>query len=687
MAGRFSRLLRNAAFIAAFSIPALADDGMWTFHKPPLDLLRSRHDVYLSEEWLNRLRLASVSIGSSGAFVSRYGLMVTNAHVALDCAKSLSTRERDLVKDGFLAHARAEELPCPGVEARQLVSYQDVTEIVTSARADERTKRIAAVEKECRDRIGLRCEVVSLHRGSEYWLYRYKVWSDVRLVFQPESDIAFFGQDTDNFAYPRYDMDVAFLRVYDYNQPLAAANFLPLARRGAAEGDLVFSSGNPQSTDRLLTYRELLLDRDQLYPLKISHAEDVRDTLASFGKRTPEADRRSRPALLGAENAVKVYKGESTALNAEALLARKRADEGALKARAQSEIAAGKFSWKAGDPWERIERAVDKQNARAFEAQALDYSSSTLVGVANHLVAIAMEGMRPDAARLKSYREAQVPRLRRQVAADAPWYKDLEAARLEQFIQEAMDLLGQSHPFVARLTGGLSPHDAAAKLIAGTRLDEGPERRRLLEGGHKAIEASTDPLLVAMRDLYPAWSALKRFAQDDIDAEKERAYDEIARLKHHLGGAGEAPDATGSLRVSFGKVAGYERNGVATPWVTTFAGLYERYAARKDHPDFQLPPRWKDSAAKLALSTPFNFATTLDIIGGSSGSPVVNVKGDLVGVLFDGNAEGLGNRFLYSDQGARSLAVDMRAVVEALDKVYGATELLRELNPPAPAAR
>jgi hypothetical protein len=671
--------LSIAAGIVAFSLPAAADDGMWTYHQPPAELLKSRYQFDVSREWLDHFRLASASIGASGSFISPDGLFLTNAHVALECAKNLSSAREDLVGGGFIALARGEERQCPGTEARQLVSFADVTKEVDSPDALERRRRIAAIEQDCREKTALRCEVITLYRGAQYWLYRYRIWNDMRLVFQPENDIAFFGGDTDNFVFPRF----ALLRAYENGRPAKTPEYLRIARRGAAEGDLVFSSGNPGTSDRQLTVAEVLLLRDRIYPLRFAATSMYRDALHVYARQSPEADRRALNAIHGTENYLKALTGETRALGTAELIAAKRADEEGLRTSARAEIDAGRFRWTSEDPWQRIDRAVALHAARADELEAIDYTYGTLLRSANDIVALAYEGRRPDGERLKDYREARAARLRRQIAGDSPWYKDLETVRLASFIERASKVLGAQHPFVVGLTKGESPRAAAKRLIDGTRLDEAAERRRLLEGGAATVDASDDALLVALRDVYPIWSRLKRMLQDDIEGQQEKGYDEIARLKTHLGGAAQAPDATGSLRLGFGTVKGYDRDGVLTPWTTTFHGLYDRYAALKSHPYFDLPPRWKNAASKLRLDTPLVFVTTVDIIGGSSGSPLVNRDGELVGVLFDGNLEELGNRFVYSDRGARSLAVDVRAMVEALDKVYGAQELLGELSRPA----
>ena len=669
-----------ATGVACLALAAAADDGMWTYHAPPVDLLRSRHKFDVSQAWLDHLRLASVSIGASGSFISPDGLFLTNAHVALDCAKNLSSAREDFVGGGFIALSRPQERQCPGTEARQLVSFADVTRDVDSPDALERRRRIAAIEQDCRDKTALRCEVVTLYRGAQYWLYRYRIWNDMRLVFQPENDIAFFGGDTDNFVFPRYTLDFALLRAYENGRPAKTPEFLKIAARGAAEGDLVFSSGNPGTSDRQLTVAEVLLLRDRIYPLRFAATSAYRDALHAYAKQSPEADRRALNAIHVTENYLKALTGETRALATAELVAAKRAQEDALRAKAKAEIDAGRFRWTSEDPWQRIDRAVALHAARADEIEAVDYAYGTLLRRANEIVALAYEGRRPDGERLKDYREARAARLRRQIAGDAPWYKDLETARLASFIERASKVLGPNHAVVVGLTRGEPAQAAAKRLIEGTHLDQVGERRKLLEGGAAAADASNDPLVVALRDVYPLWSRLKRLLQDDVEGQQEKGYDEIARLKAHLGGPAQAPDATGSLRFGFGTVKGYDRDGVFTPWATTFHGLYDRHATLKSHQYFDLPPRWKDAASKLRLDTPLVFVTTVDIIGGSSGSPLVNRDGELVGVLFDGNLEELGNRFVYSDRLARSLAVDVRAMVEALDKVYDARALVGEMK-------
>jgi hypothetical protein len=446
----------------------------------------------------------------------------------------------------------------------------------------------------------------------------------------------------------------------------------------------VFSIGNPGSTDRALTAAELNFLRMQWYPIRVSNAEGARSDLVEWGKASAENQRRALDPLFGIENTLKAIRGENRALNVERLHQNKRADEAYWQGKARELAAKGMLRYSAGevatDPWLAIARAVQKQNEYAFEMTATEYAFGTLMRMANDLVALAHHANAAPGEGLRGYREALRAQQRASVLSNRVWYRDMETLRLQSKIEEAMGYLGQSHPFVSRLLQSASPAEAAARVMAATKLDQASERRALLEGGLAAINASQDPLLVLVRDLYPIWSAIRLREQREVEAAKEAAHDEIARLRFAVNGLNEAPDATGTLRLSFGKVAGFDRDGILNPWTTTFHGLFDRNIAFGNKAPFDLPSNWLAAQGKLNLATPFNFVSTLDIIGGSSGSPAVNVKGELVGVMFDGNLEGLGNRFAYQERSARALAVDVRAMVEALDKVYGASALLQELT-------
>ncbi len=683
-------LLLLATFNSAF-----ADEGMWAFHNPPIEQVAKKYGVKLTPEWLEHLRLSSVRYGSSSSFVSADGLILTNHHVVFSCVQRLSSEKEDLAREGFLGRTLADERVCPGAEATMLVSYQDVTKEVAEAQgsAPKRQQIIAGIEKKCTDdnkdlskENKLRCQVVTLYRGGQYWLYRYKVWQDVRLVWAPEARLGSFGGDADNFVYPRYALDAAFVRAYEDGKPVKPQHFLQFAKDGIKDGDVIFSAGNPGSTDRAMTVAELNFQRQQRYPIRLNSLNDAHDALLEFGKLSPESQRRANDPLFGIENGLKVVNGETKALAVERLHQRKRADETDLQAKAKALIAKKEFRFLHGDdPWTTIAAASKKQHEYAFAITGTDYGFGNLAGVANETVALAMESKLPTGERLRAYRDSSLPQIKRAITSPRVWYRDLEEVRLAQKMDEAMSYLGQEHPFVARMLKGEggkieAPKAAAKRIMSQTKFDDVNVRRALVDGGEKAVRESTDALVSLVRDLYPIWRAIREREQREVDAVKEAAHDDIARLRFHLKGVTEAPDATSTLRFTFGRVAGFDRDGIQNPWMTSFYGLYERNLAFGNKPPFDLPTQWLSAKNKLNLETPFDYVTNLDIIGGSSGSPAVNAKGELVGVLFDGNLESLGNRFQYQDRTARALAVDSRAIIETLDKVYGAKELVGELT-------
>lgn len=664
--------------------PLAADEGMWPFHNIPAEQIEKKYGVKLTAEWLSHLRLSAARFGSSSGFVSPKGLLLTNHHVARGCIQRLSTQENDLARNGFLARAQADERQCPGAEVTLLTSFDDVTARVAEARGDaaKRQEIISGIEKQCREETRLRCQIVTLYRGGQHWLYRYKVWNDVRLVWAPESRLGFFGGDQDNFVYPRFNLDAAIVRAYENGKPVETPHWLKFSREGVKDGEPVFAVGNPGSTDRALTAAELNFLRMQWYPIRVANADDAQSTLTEWGKKSAENQRRANEALLGIQNTLKAVRGENRALNVERLHQTRRGDDATWKGRAEAFRAKGEFQFRNGpDPWASIARAAELQHQYAFDMTATELPPGSLMRLAFDLVALGRESARPSGEVIRAYRESARPMLRNQLQSPRQWHRDLETVRLEQKIEEAMGYLGMAHPFVARMMGDdESPQAAATRLISGTRLDDREVRRALLEGGNAAIDASSDQLVALMRDLYPMWRAVRVRDQQEVEALKEAAHDDIARLKFHALGTTIAPDATATLRLTFGKVAGFDRDGIANPWTTSFFGLYDRNLAFGNKPPFDLPDNWLAARDKLKLDTPFNMVTTVDIIGGSSGSPLVNAKGELVGVMFDGNLDGLGNRFQYQERNARALAVDVRAITEALDKVYGARELLAELT-------
>jgi Peptidase S46 len=686
--GRLAKLKRLVQLLVAAGAALLvvaaaeAEEGVWTFDNLPSKVLQTKYGFATPSPSLAALRLSAVRFGgASAAFVSGDGLLLTNHHVALACVQKLSTAGEDLVRNGFFARTRAAERPCPGTEIKHLDSTQDVTAAVRSAVRStesavanaERNAAIAALENECKEKTGFRCEMVTLYRGGAYHLYRYRVWTDVRLVFAPESRVAFFGGDADNFVYPRFDLDFALARVYDHGRPVKSPHYLRWVTTGVKDGDLVFAAGHPYSTDRLITLSQLEFDRDVRYPLMIASAKRQIQVLQEFGARSSEATRRAADRLFGTENWLKAMTGEYKALQRPALMAAKANDESLLR---RSFVATpGRV-----DPWAAIEAATRKEGDQIKAAWAVGYGYGTLFDTVGTIVELANESTLPEAERLASYRPSAIPRLMLRVAADEPIYKDLEIARLTGYWQEALDILGKDDPFVKRVLGDKTPLAAATAIIDGTRMNELQERKRLLDGGLAAVAASTDPLVELAREIYPMRRRVAKLHEVDVETPTLQAGDELERTRFELFGTDAYPDATGSLRLSYGTVRGYDADGVLTPWQTNFLGLLGRSAAFGAQPPFDLPSRWSERRRNLDLSTPLNFVSTLDIIGGNSGSPVVNRNGELVGLVFDGNLEGLGGRFVYTDDKARAIAVDSRAIVEALTKIYDARDVVREIT-------
>jgi len=685
-----SRTARGAVLaisLFAAGLTARADEGMWTFDNPPVAAVQQRYGVTLTPEWLARLQKASVKYGASASFVSGQGLLLTNHHVALGCIERLSRPGRDLASRGYVARSRSAELRCPGDTARVLQGTEDVSAAVQQAMAagstDEqrnalRKARIAEIEKRCEGagQPGAgkpRCEVVKLYSGSVHHLYRYRQWDDVRLVFAPEYQAAFYGGDPDNFVFPRYAFDFALMRVYENGRPAATPDHLKLASAPLAEGDVVFVAGHPGQTDRLQTLAQLKFQRDVELPLDLASAGEQRQLLQAYSARSPEAARQALDRLFGTENWLKAMRGEYAALSAPALMAAKEADE----ARFRAAYAARGLP---GDPWADVEAATARHAAKAKELKAIGYGYKTLFSVAGDLVELAYERRLPEGERLAKFRDAALPEIERRVLAEVPYYKDLEVARLAGKLSEARAMLGDEHAWVKATLAGATPQAAAERALRTSRLDELAVRRALLAGGAAAVEASDDPLIRLALAAYPLRREVARYREEKIDTPIEQAAERLGQARFALYGRDVPPDATGTLRLSYGKVAGYDANGVATPWKTTIGGLVARADAFDGKAPFDLSPAVAKARSHIDPQVPLNLATTADIIGGNSGSPLVNRRGEWVGLMFDSNLEALGGRYVYTDDKARSLAVHAQAIVHALEKVYAAPQVVRELR-------
>jgi hypothetical protein len=680
-----------ASILAAIlTVHPAADEGMWTFDHPPTAAIQQRYGFTVTTDWLDHLRLSSVRFndGGSGSFVSADGLVLTNHHVALGQLQKLSTEQKNYVADGFAATSRTEEMKATDLELNVLMSYEEVTPRIVAAaqRAnaqaalDARRAEIAAIEKESLDRTGLRSDVVTLYQGAQYWLYRYKKYTDVRLVFAPEQQMAFFGGDPDNFTYPRYDLDFAIFRVYDNDTPVRPEHYLKWNAKGAAENELVFVTGHPGSTDRNDTVAELETLRDVISPFNIQVVKRRINVLREFASGGTEQARQAAEITFSLENALKAYTGEYTGLLDQKIMNKKSADERALR-----DAVGRNPEWQKtyASAWDEIARA-ETANRRLYKLQRFaQIRGSGFAGIGLAIVRYVTEVKKPDGERLNGYHEAQLPSLQFSLLSPAPIYPALEEALFADAMQESLEELGPNDPFVKAVLGGRSPKDAATAIIGGTKLADPAARKQLLDGSETAVRQSTDPLIVMARAIDPILRDLNKRVESEVTSVESAARQKIGLARFAAFGTSVYPDATFTLRLSYGKASGYPMNGTLAPYKTTFAGLYDRSASFDGKPPFDLVARFKEARSKIDLSTPLDFVTTNDIIGGNSGSPVVNKAGELVGLIFDGNIESLVGRFVYDDTTNRAVAVHSGAIVHALRAVYGAGALADELDPPA----
>jgi len=679
--------LGRVAVLALLALPATADEGMWTFDNLPVKLLQEKYGFTPTREWLDKVRLASVrfNVGGSGSFVSADGLLITNHHVGLGCIQNVSTQERDYVAEAFLAPARDKEPACPGYEVNVLVALEDVTAKVLGAvkpamsdkeAGEARKAAIARIEKQCADRTGNRCDVIPLYQGGEYQLYTYKKYTDVRLVFAPEQQTAFFGGDADNFTFPRHDLDVCIMRAYENGAPARPAAWLPWARKGAEDGDLVFVSGNPGSTSRLETFAQLESERDVIQPRIIDSYKQRLAMLKAFAAQSPEHERRAKETIFSYENSIKAREGMLRALKDAEAMAAKAAAEKELQARlaADPELARG------ADPWATIAAAQKKYDDRLDEQRLVGFGGSELLNIAGNIARYVAEKQKPNDVRLEEFRDSNLASLENLLYSPAPIYDDLEKAMLAYRLKEATEALGPDHPFVKTVLAGRTPEQVAEEVVWGTKVKDVATRKALVAGGPSAVAASTDPMIVLARKIDALARQARAFREDEVEAVQKRAGERIAQARWKAYGRNLSPDATFTLRLAFGVVKPFPAEGTIVPARTTFHGLYDRAASFRYQPPWNLMPRWVEHKKDLELETPFNFVSTADIIGGNSGSPVINRDGEFVGIIFDGNIESLASDYFYSDEVSRAVSVDARAIVEALRKVYGAAGLVEELS-------
>jgi hypothetical protein len=672
-----------------FSTLASADEGMWLYNAPPKDRIKAKYGFELTQAWLDHVRLSSVRFnnGGSGSFVSADGLTFTNHHVGAACVQQLSTEGHDYIETGFYAKTQDEEAKCPNLELNQLVGIEDVTEKINAglktemSAADAGQAQRAAmsqVEKDCTTATGLRCDVVTFYSGQVYNLYKYKKYTDVRLVFAPEFDIAFFGGDPDNFTYPRYDLDITFFRVYENDRPAHLDNYLQWSRTGVQEGDLIFVSGHPGNTGRLLTMSQLEFLRDFAYPNNLQLFKRRIALLQDFSKQSEENARIAKEDIFGLQNSQKAITGYESGLLDKSIMDSKAADEAKLRAafKADSKNA------NAGDPWEEIAQAEKVQKEIFLSLTYLERLrgfASRLSQTARILVRAAAEKPKSNAARMREFRDSNLPSLEQQLFSGEPVYKNLDTALLADSLAEMQDALGKDNSDVQKVLQGRSPADAAKEMIAGTKLDDVAVRKQLYEGGQAAVDASTDPLIVAMRAIDASARTVRKQFEDKVDSVVRRDGTIVAKARFAQNGFSLPPDATFTLRLSYGAVKGYQENGKSIPFATNMGGAYEHASEHGNQAPYKLPESWMKSKSDINLKTPFDFVSTADIIGGNSGSPTVNKKGEVVGIIFDGNIESLPWNFAFSEVQGRAVSVDSRGIQEALRKIYGATALADEL--------
>lgn len=665
---------------------ARADEGMWTFENFPAARVKQAYGVDIDAAWLDRMRAASVRIpGCSASFVSAGGLVLTNNHCITDCLVQLSSAEADHLKDGFLTAKREEERQCAGMWAEVLVSATDVTDQVRAAVEGKtgaqfsaaRDSAITAAEgAACKGATGFRCQVTSLYRGGKYVLYRYQRYTDVRMVFAPEFATAFFGGDPDNFNFPRYDMDSAFLRVYEGGKPAKTPNFLKWNAAAPKAGEATFVSGNPGSTERLLTVSQLETYRDLAIPVGQLQRAELRGRLIEYGRRGPEAKRLVAEPIFGLENGYKVFFGRQFALNDKAFLDVKRAQEAELRAK----VAANpKLAAEIGDPWSEIataQQAYATNYLRYRQLEAEAGRGSLLFGWARTLVRAAAEREKASADRLPEFSDARLAIVQRGLLTARAVETPLEQLYLEHWLLKSREYLAAWPAEQSALLGRESPEGLSARLVAGTRLGDPAVRKALWDGGLAAIKASDDPLIQYVLAMDDEARAIRAAWEAEVSGPTERAAERIARARFAVYGDSIYPDATFTLRLSYGAVAGWTHRGTEVAPFTTIGGTFDR--ATGEAP-YALAPSWVAAKDKLNKDVVYNFTTTNDIIGGNSGSPVVNAKGEVIGAAFDGNIHSLGGAYGYDGTINRTVVVSTAAITEALRVVYGRDALVREL--------
>ena len=677
-------LLLVLACVAA--LPTFAEEGMWTFDNFPSNTVKQHYGADITPAWLDHVRLSTIRLTNcTASFVSPEGLILTNHHCVEPCLAELSSKDKSLVQLGFAAADRNAEQRCPAQLADVLVGTEDVTDAISKAIAgmsdtaanDARKRTLTTLEQACeqasaKSKSGkLRCQGVTLYQGGQYFLYKYKRYDDVRMVFAPEADIASFGGDPDNFQFPRWSLDFSMLRAYENNKPAATPNYLQINFNGPAANQVVFVAGHPGSTARLQTRAQLEFDRDMPLPITLMRAAELRGRFIQFGTTNPADDRIVQAPLNSLQNAIKVRRKELDALNDDTLLAGKSEAEERLRASAHIG---------GNDPWHEIESASARERALYLQYTFLESGAGFNSGLfrdARLLVRGADERTKRNIDRLREFTDAALPLIQRELYARVPVYPELEVLTLSFSLERMREWLGPDHPVVRKLLSKESPESLATRLIAETKIDDADVRQKLWLGGKAAVDASHDPMIEFARAVdADARSVRKRF-DDEVEAPVAAAAQRIAAARFKAYGTNVYPDATFTLRLNYGTVQGWVEDG--TP-IEPFTHLNRAFERATGASPFKIPASWIRVQDKLDMRTPFCISTNNDIVGGNSGSPLIDAGGEIVGLMFDGNIHSIAGRYWFNAANNRAIAVHPAIIREALDTVYGAKSLLRELN-------
>jgi V8-like Glu-specific endopeptidase len=668
------------------ALPALADEGMWTFDNFPSSAVKQHYEADITPAWLDHVRLSTIRLTNcTASFVSPEGLILTNHHCVESCLAELSSKEKSLVELGFVAANRSAEQRCTAQLADVLVSTENVTDAVSKAIAglsdtaanDARKRTQTTLEQACeqantRAKSGkLRCQVVSLYQGGQYFLYKYKRYDDIRLVFAPEADIASFGGDPDNFQFPRWSLDFSMLRAYENDKPATTPNYLQINFAGPTANQLVFVPGHPGSTARLQTRAQLEFDRDLPLPITLMRASELRGRFIQFGKTNPADDRIVQAPLNSLQNAIKVRRKELDALNDDALLTGKAMSEEKLRDSAHLGGA---------DPWHEVELATARERELYLQYTFLESAAGFNSGLfrdARLLVRGAEERTKRNTDRLREFTDASLPEIQRELYARVPVYPELEVLTLSYSLERMREWLGPDHPVVRRLLSKESPDSLATRLIAETKLDDTEVRKKLWQGGKAAVGASLDPMIALARTIDIEARAVRKQYEDEVEAPIAAAAQRIAAARFKTYGTNIYPDATFTLRLNYGTVQGWVENGTPVEPFTHLGGAFERATGASP---FKIPDSWMKVKDELDMRIPFCISTTNDIVGGNSGSPLIDADGNIVGLMFDGNIHSIAGHYWFDAANNRAIALHPAIIREALGKVYGAKSLLAELN-------